>query len=177
MIIQQTDEMKRLVNEFSEYARMPVLNKDMYDMNLLIRNVATLYTEAYKNVRFELNFDQRLQHFLFDQEQVRRVLINLIENALAAVADESEALVTIETRLDDQKQTVSLILSDTGPGIADGNYAKLFEPYYSTKKEGSGLGLAIVSKIVEDHGGLIQAYANEPQGLCFRIDLPYKTTI
>ncbi len=176
MIIQQTDEMKRLVNEFSEYARMPVLQKEMHDINLLVRNVATLYKEAYRKVNFQLEFDQKLDLFMFDQEQIRRVLINLIENSLAAVAPEQEAVIQIQTYLDTQKEAVSLTLADNGPGISDGNYAKLFEPYFSTKKEGSGLGLAIVSKIVEDHSGFIQAYANQPQGLCFRIDLPYKKT-
>jgi two-component system, NtrC family, nitrogen regulation sensor histidine kinase NtrY len=177
MIVQQTDEMKRLVNEFSEYARMPVLQKEMHDLNALIRNVSTLYSEAYKKVKFDLNLDTRLEEFLFDQEQIRRVLINLIENSVVAVTDVQQPVISVRTEFDLTKQTVNLVLSDNGAGIPDGNYVKLFEPYYSTKKSGSGLGLAIVSKIIEDHGGLIQAYGNSPMGLCFRIDLPYKTIL
>jgi len=176
MIIQQTDEMKRLVNEFSEYARMPVLQKDLHDINQLITKTCTLYDEAYKNVKFNVDLDPNLENFLFDHEQIKRVLINLIENAIVAMEDQSNPSISFITRADSLRQTLSITVSDNGVGIQDGNYAKLFEPYYSTKKGGSGLGLAIVHKIIEDHGGIIQAYGNETKGLSFKIDLPYKTT-
>jgi two-component system nitrogen regulation sensor histidine kinase NtrY len=177
MIIQQTDEMKRLVNEFSEYARMPVLQKEIYDINTLIRNLVALYSDAYKKITFNTNLDQQLQGFLFDHEQIKRVLINLIENAMAALEGSNNPLIQISTKADLLRQTVTMTVADNGPGISDGNYVKLFEPYYSTKKSGSGLGLAIVSKIIEDHGGMIQASSSQPSGLCFKIDLPYKTSI
>lgn len=176
MIIQQTDEMKRLVNEFSEYARMPVLRKEPHDMNQLILNVITLYSEAYKKISFVTDLDQNLENFLFDQEQIKRVLINLIENAISAFETVDDPVLSFSTRADSLRQTLSIVVRDNGMGIPDGNYAKIFEPYYSTKKSGSGLGLAIVSKIVEDHGGIIQAFGNETKGLSFKIDLPYKTT-
>ncbi len=177
MIIQQTDEMKRLVNEFSEYARMPVLQKEIYDMNALVRNISTLYSDGYKKVSFDLTLDNSLEPFLFDQDQIKRVLINLIENALVAVEDVESAKIQIVTKGDSARQTSTLTVSDNGHGVADGNYTKLFEPYFSTKKSGSGLGLAIVSKIVEDHGGIIQAYGNTPQGLSIKMDLPYKASV
>ncbi len=176
MIIQQTDEMKRLVNEFSEYARMPVLQKEMYDINSLLRNIVTLYSEAYKKVSFELDLEKNLEPFLFDQDQIKRVLINLIENALVAIEGVETPKIRISSTADAQKETLTLIFADNGSGVLDGNYTKLFEPYFSTKKGGSGLGLAIVSKIIEDHGGMIQAYANKPMGVCFKMDLPYKVT-
>jgi two-component system, NtrC family, nitrogen regulation sensor histidine kinase NtrY len=177
MIIQQTDEMKRLVNEFSEYARMPVLQKEIYDMNALVRNISTLYSDGYKKVAFDLTLDNSLEPFMFDQDQIKRVLINLIENALVAVENVESAKIQIVTKGDSARQTSTLTVSDNGHGVADGNYTKLFEPYFSTKKSGSGLGLAIVSKIVEDHGGIIQAYGNTPQGLSIKMDLPYKASV
>jgi len=176
MIIQQTDEMKRLVNEFSEYARMPVLQKDLHDMNQLVLNVESLYSEAYKKVAFRHDLEPHLERFLFDHEQIKRVLINLIENALVALDETPDPQITFVTRADSLRHTFSIVISDNGKGVTDGNYAKLFEPYYSTKSSGSGLGLAIVNKIVEDHGGIIQAYGNETKGLSFKIDLPYKTS-
>jgi two-component system nitrogen regulation sensor histidine kinase NtrY len=177
MIIQQTDEMKRLVNEFSEYARMPALQKEIYDMNALVRNISTLYSDGYKKVAFDLTLDSSLEPFLFDQDQIKRVLINLIENALVAVENVESAKIKIATKGDSARQISTLTVSDNGHGVADGNYTKLFEPYFSTKKSGSGLGLAIVSKIVEDHGGIIQAYGNTPQGLSIKMDLPYKASV
>lgn len=175
MIIQQTDEMKRLVNEFSEYARMPVLQKEVSDLRALVRNVVALYSEAYKKISFKLHLEE-IEPFLFDQDQIKRVLINLIENAAAAMEEVAHPEISISLNSNPNLHTVTLMLSDNGMGVADGNYTKLFEPYFSTKKGGSGLGLAIVSKVVEDHGGMIQAFANKPQGLSFRIDLPYKGT-
>ncbi|MBY0385660.1 PAS domain-containing protein, partial [bacterium] len=132
MIIQQTDEMKRLVNEFSEYARMPVLQKEMHDINALVRNVVTLYSEAYKKINFQIETSPDLQSFLFDQDQIKRVLINLIENAMVAVEESMEPQIKILTKADSLKQTLTLTISDNGMGVSDGNYTKLFEPYYST---------------------------------------------
>jgi two-component system, NtrC family, nitrogen regulation sensor histidine kinase NtrY len=174
MIISQTDEMKKLVNEFSQYARMPMLNKEVSDLNTLTLNVVDLYQEAYKKIKFKTDFDPTLQSFSFDQDQIKRVLINLMENALAALDGIESPELSFQTRLDTKHKTVSLIVSDNGIGLPDGKYAKLFEPYYSTKQSGSGLGLAIVHKIIEEHGGIIQASANLPQGLSFKVELPYK---
>lgn len=177
MIIQQTDEMKKLVNEFSQYARMPMLKKDVSDLNNLIVNVSALYKEAYKRIDFIFDFDPELQGFAFDQEQIKRVLINLIENGIAAIPEsEEKPYLRFETRVDHQHHTVRLTVSDNGVGLPDANYAKLFEPYYSTKQGegGSGLGLAIVHKIIEEHGGIIQASANKDRGLSFKVELPYK---
>lgn len=176
MIIQQTDEMKRLVNEFSEYARLPQLHKELSDINTLIKNVSVIYNEGYKNVEFICDLDQQIQPFLFDNDQIKRVIINLVENALAALAQTPKPRIHFFTSSDSLLQTVSVTIADNGSGVEDGNYAKLFEPYYSTKPSGSGLGLAIVSKIIQDHGGIIQAFATEGGGLSFKIDLPYINT-
>ncbi|MCB9072135.1 MAG: GHKL domain-containing protein [Bdellovibrionaceae bacterium] len=175
MIIQQADEMKRLVNEFSEYARLPQLEKNQNNINELIKNVSAIYGEGYKNVEFKTLLDEELQPFLFDNDQIKRVLINLVENALAALAGVEKPYISFTTRADSLRQTVCIIVADNGSGISDGNFAKLFEPYYSTKPTGSGLGLAIVNKIIQDHGGIIQAYATDGGGLSFKIDLPYST--
>ncbi|MCC6137985.1 MAG: PAS domain-containing protein [Bdellovibrionaceae bacterium] len=175
MIIQQADEMKRLVNEFSEYARLPQLQKNLNNINELIVNVSAIYSEGYKNVQFICECDDKLTPFFYDNDQIKRVLINLVENALAALADVKNAKIMFTTKADSLRQTVSIVVADNGIGVVDGNFAKLFEPYYSTKPSGSGLGLAIVNKIIEDHGGIIQAFATEGGGLSFKIDLPYLT--
>lgn len=177
MIIQQTDEMKNLVNEFSDYARMPVLNKELNDLNQLIHQVTVFYKEAYKKINFELKLDVQLSPFFFDKDQINRVLINLIENATMAVADRETQSIIISTKADSTRQIVQLMVSDNGIGVPEANYAKLFDPYFSTKPTGSGLGLAIVSKVIEDHGGVARACPNEPNGLSIVIELPYKLTI
>lgn len=177
MIIQQTDEMKNLVNEFSDYARMPVLNKELHDLNQLVNQVSVFYKEAYKKIEFTLFLDKDLQPFLFDKEQLNRVLINLIENAAMALAERESPILSIETRVDAARQNVQLLVKDNGIGVPESNYSKLFEPYFSTKPTGSGLGLAIVSKVIEDHGGVVRACPNEPNGLSIIIELPYKLSL
>ena len=177
MIIQQTDEMKNLVNAFADYARMPVVNRELNDMNELINQVTVFYKEAYKKIHFEIQPDPELLSFFFDKEQVKRVLINLIENATMAVAEKASPLISITTKMDPARQIVQISVKDNGIGVPEENYAKLFEPYFSTKPSGSGLGLAIVSKVIEDHGGVVRACANEPNGLNIIIELPYKLTM
>ena len=130
------------------------------------------YKEAYKNVDFVCDLDDGVGNFLFDMEQLKRVFINLIENSVAAMEDVEQPKIEISSKADRSRQIIRLSIGDNGPGVDDSKYAKLFEPYYSTKQGGSGLGLAIVSKVVEDHKGVIQACSNPGGGLRFNIELP-----
>lgn len=173
MIIQQTDMMKTLVNEFSEYARMPRLKKEPNNMNELIESIGSMYSQAYKNVEFKLQLDDQLQDFLFDIEQLKRAFINLVENSVVAMEETTDPKIELRSVLDERRQVVQLVLADNGPGVEASVLSKLFEPYYSTKPGGSGLGLAIVNKAIEDHRGVIRACPNPGGGLMFNIEMPY----
>jgi len=167
-IINQVEELKRLVAEFSTFARMPGVNKEVADFAGLAREVMVLYREAHKEITFTLDLEADLPCFSFDLTQMRRVLINLLDNAVAVVGD-GEILVAARMA---GGGAMVIEVADSGPGISDEDKARLFEPYFSTKKGGSGLGLAIASTIINDHSGTIRVEDNEPRGARFIIELP-----
>lgn len=173
-IITQVDELKRLVSEFSQFARMPKVQKNMDDLVKLTKSTLFLYEEGHKGINFKLHAESTIPEFSFDPEQIKRCLINLLDNAVAVLPDGGN--ITIEISLDQNKESVFLKVADDGPGITKENKLKLFEPYFSTKKTGTGLGLAIVSTIISDHGGYIRVQDNEPTGSIFIIELPLTST-
>jgi two-component system nitrogen regulation sensor histidine kinase NtrY len=169
-IITQVDELKRLVSEFSQFARMPKVQKSQDNLTKLASNTLFLYQEAHKDITFSCLEKDPIPVFSFDAEQIKRGLINLLDNAVAVLPD--GGTIEIELSLDKEKENVFLKVSDDGPGISNENKLKLFEPYFSTKKTGTGLGLAIVSTIVSDHSGYIRVQDNDPAGSVFIIELP-----
>ncbi len=169
-IINQVEALKQLVSEFSQFARMPRINKTPGDLAGLTRETLVLYQEAHKHIDFGCRIDQEIPIFEFDGEQIKRSLINLLDNAVAVLP--SGGKIDVELSINPFAQTVLVKVFDDGPGISKANKLKLFEPYFSTKKSGTGLGLAIVSTIVNDHGGYIRVQDNQPSGSVFTIELP-----
>ncbi len=170
MIVKQVDELKNLVNEFSNFARLPASNPITSDLNLIISEVLVLYQEGHKETLFALDLDPQVPAFEFDPNQIKRVLINLLENAIAATLQKGQ--VSIMTRYNPSLQMATLMIEDNGCGIPDLDKPRLFEPYFSTKKSGTGLGLAIVASIISDHNGYIRIRDNQPQGTRFIVELP-----
>jgi len=170
MIIKSVDELKNLVNEFSNFARMPAIQPEPNDLNALIRETLTLYQEAHRGVSFHFEADERLPLIKIDRDQIKRVIINLLENAVAAMQEQGE--VRINSNYDAELKMASFAVCDNGPGIAPEDKPRLFEPYFSTKKSGTGLGLAIVSSVVTDHSGFVRIKDNHPRGACFMVELP-----
>lgn len=170
-IIKQVDDLKNLVNEFSNFARMPAANPSPNDLNEIVGEAVSLYS-GQRKVRLEVSVDQRLPVLDIDRDQIKRVLINLIDNAVAAVED--EGVVSVETRFIEDLKLARIEVADTGGGIPAEIRQRLFEPYFSTKKTGTGLGLAIVSNIISDHNGYIRVRENQPRGTRFVIELPVK---
>jgi two-component system, NtrC family, nitrogen regulation sensor histidine kinase NtrY len=169
-IITQVDELKRLVSEFSQFARMPKVHKSHDNLTKLANSTLFLYQEAHKNISFSCQEETPIPLFSFDAEQIKRCLINLLDNAVAVLPD--GGTIEIVLSLDDEQENVFIKVHDNGPGISKENKLKLFEPYFSTKKTGTGLGLAIVSTIVSDHSGYIRVQDNKPTGSVFIIELP-----
>ena len=151
-IVDQVDAMKRLVNEFRDYARLPAAQLVPVDLNVLLRDILALYDHADVPVRLELADD--LPMALADAQQVRQILHNLVQNAQDAIgAQPGEVL--LRTRRSDSGQWVRLSVIDQGPGFADHILKRAFEPYVTTKSKGTGLGLAVVKKIMDEHGGRV----------------------
>jgi two-component system nitrogen regulation sensor histidine kinase NtrY len=171
-IIRQVDELKTLVNEFSSFARMPASNPSPNDLNEIVDETVALYKSGSRKVVFESKTDERLPILDIDRDQIKRVLINLIDNAISAVGE--SGTVRVETAYAEELQQARLEVIDDGEGIPADLKQKLFEPYFSTKKLGTGLGLAIVNNIVSDHNGYIRVKDNLPRGTRFIIELPVK---
>jgi two-component system nitrogen regulation sensor histidine kinase NtrY len=170
MISKAVDELKVLVNEFSNFARMPAVHPTENNLNDLVRETLTLYQEAHRDVTFQFIQDSSVPLIMIDRDQIKRVLINLLENAVAAM--DNKGTVVINTTYDPVLKMVSCSVADDGPGISAEVKSRLFEPYFSTKKGGTGLGLAIVTSIVTDHNGFVRVRDNKPTGACFVIELP-----
>lgn len=170
MISKAVDELKVLVNEFSNFARMPAVQPTENSLNDLVRETLTLYQEAHRDVDFQFDPDPDLPVLRIDRDQIKRVLINLLENAVAAM--EGKGVIALSTRFDQELKMVSCAIADNGPGIPTDMKARIFEPYVTTKRQGTGLGLAIVASIVADHNGFVRVRDNQPNGACFVLELP-----
>jgi two-component system nitrogen regulation sensor histidine kinase NtrY len=169
-IVREVKTLKTLVDEFSGFARMPGVNPVPSDVHQIIDSALGLYQGAYSDVHFQREFEGTMPSARLDQEQMKRVFINLIDNALEAMGRRGSIL--IATRHLRDLQMMRIDVADDGPGIAAEDKEKLFLPYFSTKKRGTGLGLAIVNRIVSDHNGYIRVEDNRPRGTRFVIELP-----
>jgi len=177
-IIQEVESLKLLVDEFSQFARMPAPRTVPSDLNALIVDALSLYKGLFERIRIEPRLAPDLPAVRVDPEQFRRVIINLVDNAVEAInapatgLEADDGLVTVETSHDPSNGVVRVVVGDDGQGISEADRARLFLPYYSTKQRGSGLGLAIVRRIVVEHGGSIEASDNHPHGTRTTIELP-----
>ncbi len=170
MIIKQVDELKNLVNEFSNFARMPAGNPTANSLNEILSEALVLYQEGHKEIDFSFHPDLTIPVFQIDRDQVKRAVINLLDNAVGAIG--GTGAVEVESLYNPALQMVTFSVADTGCGIPPEDKPRLFEPYFSTKKSGTGLGLAIVSTIISDHNGYIRVKDNYPHGTRFIIELP-----
>ncbi len=171
-IIRQVDELKTLVNEFSSFARMPTANPSPNNLNDIVHETLAFYRAGHGDIEITPSTDPKMPVLEIDRDQIKRVIINLVDNAIAAVSEGGKIM--IETSYDAKKKLALLEVSDTGVGITPEDKQRLFEPSFSTKKSGTGLGLAIVSNIVSDHSGYIRVRDNRPRGTVFSIELPIR---
>ena len=170
VIINEVTSLKGMVDEFSKYARMPLPEVSRQSLHDIIQKVLSLYTGAHRDVEFILQLDEELPDLNCDPEQMRRVFVNLFDNAIQAIDDRGKIWVTTEA--DWRRHRAVVRVADNGIGIQPEDQKKLFVPYFSKKRTGTGLGLAIVHRIISDHNGSIHAENNYPQGALFRFDLP-----
>jgi len=171
MIANQVDEMKRLVDEFSNFARLPGPQFGSYQINEVLGDSAALYKEAHPEIEFRLELDSSLPAFEFDRDQIKRAVINLVDNAVQSL-EGKPGQILLKTQAIPVMFTARIVVADTGKGIPRMARKLIFEPYYSTSGQGTGLGLAIVQRIVSDHYGKITVEDNQPKGTKFIIDLP-----
>ena len=169
-IIQEVEGLKHLVDEFSRFARMPTLQPKPTELHRLLEGVVALYRESHPALALKTSFAPDLPTLEVDPDQIKRAVLNLVDNAIEAVSGAGE--VTVETVFIPETKQVRMVVSDNGVGIPPEDKDKLFLPYFSTKAAGMGLGLAIVHQIVTDHGGSIWVEDHVPKGSRFVIELP-----
>jgi nitrogen fixation/metabolism regulation signal transduction histidine kinase len=164
-----------MVDEFSRFARLPATHVANADLNEVIRQAVALYEDRLDDSTITLELDPKSPAAMLDVEQIKRVFVNLIDNALDALTDSNEKLIKITTRYESSRSLLVAEVADTGQGIASEDFRRLFQPYFSRRDSGTGLGLAIVQRIILEHGGRIRAERNEPHGARFAIEIPVAT--
>lgn len=176
-VAQEVEAIKRLVNEFSTFARLPAADHRPEDLNVLAQETIALLGAAHRDIEFAWHPDKTLPLLELDREGIKRVLRNLLDNAVAAcheVANGVPGRIEVTTRYLRPLGIARLEVADNGCGIPPEVKDRLFEPYFSTKKEGTGLGLAIVATVVADHQAFIRVRDNQPRGSRFIIELPVR---
>ncbi len=171
-IVREVGALQHMVEEFSRYARMPSPRFRTADLNEIVTTALALYEGRLEDVALTTDLAADLPVLHLDVEQVRRVIVNLVDNAIEALEGRPVRSIAIRTQLDGRREVVRLIVEDSGHGIDAADRDNLFLPYFSTRRRGTGLGLAIVSHIVSDHRGRIWAEANDSAGSRFVVEFP-----
>jgi nitrogen fixation/metabolism regulation signal transduction histidine kinase len=177
-ITREVAGLKAMVDEFSRFARLPLTRLESADLNQVVLNAVALYEDRLNGIELRTKLDTQMPVASLDSEQMRRVFVNLIDNAIAAMTEISgERRITIATWHDVGRGVLVAEVVDTGHGIRVADFKRLFQPYFSTRGSGTGLGLAIVQRIILEHHGRIRAEANNPRGARFVIELPVAVAI
>jgi len=172
MIGAEVATLQRMVDEFSDFARLPNAKLELTSLNHVVESTLKLYDERLDGVRIESRL-LSVPQVMIDPEQIKRVLVNLIDNAAEALAGgNGDRRIVVGTREITDRETIELTVADTGPGIPPADRERVFDPYFSTRKRGTGLGLAIVNRIVAEHQGRIRVQENHPRGAKFIVELP-----
>lgn len=172
LIDREVATLKNLVDEFSIFARFPVSQPVPSSLNSIVESALNVFDGRLKGIEVHRELAAELPMVLADPEQMKRAVVNLIDNAAEAVEQSAAKEIWLRTAFDPERDVVELVVADSGPGIAPGAVEKLFLPYFSTKQRGTGLGLAIVSRIMSEHHSTIRVEDNRPTGAKFVIELP-----
>jgi len=170
-IVQEARTIKALVDEFSNFARMPIVHMQSTDIHEIIEQAVSLFKGLFKDIEFEVLYSFRVPSPIqTDPEQMKRVFINILDNAIHAM--NKKGRIKIQTSFVKKEQRVKIEIADSGHGISLKDKDKLFLPHFSTKKKGTGLGLAIVNQVINEHNGSINVENNHPHGTKFVIQIP-----
>jgi len=170
IISQEIESIKKLAEEFANFARLPEMKFTKGDINEVIEKLISVYSSIYSHMDFKVSLDVEIPMAKMDVEQMKRIFVNLIDNAVEAAGEKG----TIEfvTKYNPESQFIRIEIADDGPGISDEDKQKLFIPYFSNKSTGTGLGLAIAHSIIEEHKGIVSVEDNQPKGSRFIIEIP-----
>ena len=170
-ILEETASVKRLVDEFSQFSRLPAARPVVCDLNEVVAMAMSVFEGRLDGVELDLRLAPDLPPVCLDTEQFKRVVVNLVDNAAEAMQDSLVKRLQVTTR-HGQAENVEIVIADSGCGITPDQKEKLFLPYFSTKDRGTGLGLAIVSHILAEHDANIRVEDNKPCGARFTVEVP-----
>jgi len=173
-IVGQVEQLKKLVNEFSTFARLPAVEVAPNDLGEVVEDALVLFREGHGNVTFDLRVTEGTPLVEIDREAIKRVVINLLDNAVAACRETAEPRIEVTVSHDPAIDVVRLEVADNGSGVSPEAQGRIFEPYFSTKTDGTGLGLAIVAAVVAEHRAYVRVRENQPSGTRFSIDFPLR---
>ena len=181
-ILEEVEKIRRIVQEFSDFARMPEPSFQETNMEEVVNKAIRLYKPQMGGVNLDVEIEENLPQISADPEQLHRLLVNLIANSLDALAGKGELRVSLSSvtfktrkrRSSSRRGLIKLIIADTGPGMTEDELARVFTPYFTTKSKGTGLGLVIVQKIIEQHNGRLNFRSAPGQGTQVEITLPFK---
>ncbi|MGH9351588.1 MAG: ATP-binding protein [Terriglobia bacterium] len=176
LIEREVTTLETLVDEFSKFARFPASQPIPSDINQIVGNALGVFDGRLSKISIHRDLAAGLPTVRADPEQMKRAIVNLIDNAAEALESSAMKEIWIRSRLDLEREVVSVVVADSGPGISSEAKERLFLPYFSTKQRGTGLGLAIVSRIISEHNGSIRVEENWPVGTQFIIELPLEAT-
>jgi len=171
-IVNGAETVRRLVDEFSQLARFPQSRPQPCDVNAIVEGALELFTGRLEGIAIRLELSRGLPTVMADPEGLKRIVVNLVDNAAESMQEAMAPELTIATEMLEEREVVELVIADSGHGVSAAAKEKLFQPYFSTKERGTGLGLAIVARIVEEHHGSIRVEENHPVGAKFIIELP-----
>ncbi|MBS1770149.1 MAG: HAMP domain-containing protein [Acidobacteria bacterium] len=172
-ILREVSSLKSMVDEFSRFARLPDVKLTVGSVNEAILQAVNSYEGRNSDIVLDVRLSENLPEIAIDDEQLGRVFVNLIENAVEAFsAEHGNKRIDVRTRFDAARDLIVAEVADNGNGIPASDLPKIFQPYFSTKGRGTGLGLAIVRRIIVEHKGRIFAAANAGGGAKFTIELP-----
>jgi two-component system nitrogen regulation sensor histidine kinase NtrY len=171
-MIEEINTMQLLIENFSKFAKMPPPKTEETNINDLLKDIIELLDSPENNVNFETILGESIPLTKVDKILMKSAFLNIIKNALAAMEEEHQGVLTIKTIYLASDRKITIEISDTGKGIPDEHKEKIFIPYFSTKPKGDGLGLAIVNSIITAHNGHIMVTDNFPKGSKFIISIP-----
>jgi two-component system nitrogen regulation sensor histidine kinase NtrY len=172
LIVNEVEQMQEMVTEFSSYAKLPEVVLRQGDLGPLVHEALALFANSHRRIRWSADIPEGLPPLSFDREGMRRVLINLLTNAVEALQEEADPAVQVAVQHVQPAGILKIEVRDNGPGFDPEQRARLFEPYFSRKKGGAGLGLTIVKSTVTAHRGMVRVLPNEPRGATFVVELP-----
>jgi len=176
LIAREVSTLKTLVNEFTAFARFPASKPVPARLNDILENALNVFEGRLNGIAIHRDFSPDLPLVQADPDQMKRVVVNLIDNAAEALERSLRKEIWVRSTLEPEREVVEITVADSGPGISPEAKERLFLPYFSTKRSGTGLGLAIVNRIVAEHRGSIRAEENLPTGSKFVIELPVERT-